>query len=76
MQLRRSVFNERQSSILCAEKVWYGTQWRGKGMGAHGALGTFSFQQGKTLTCGEGGAVMTEDEKLAELAYSHGMQVR
>lgn len=48
----------------------HGTQWKGVGVGALGSLGTFSFQQGKTLTCGEGGAVMTNDPELAEKAYS------
>jgi dTDP-4-amino-4,6-dideoxygalactose transaminase len=35
-----------------------------------GNLGGFSFQMGKVLTCGEGGAVVTNDEQLAEKAYS------
>ncbi|HHX39628.1 MAG TPA: DegT/DnrJ/EryC1/StrS family aminotransferase [Armatimonadetes bacterium] len=48
----------------------HGSQWKGIGVGALGALGTFSFQMGKTLTCGEGGAVLTNDPELAEKAYS------
>ena len=46
----------------------HGSQWRGKGMGSIGHLGAFSFQMGKTLTCGEGGMVITNDEALAEKA--------
>ncbi len=46
----------------------HGSQWRGKGMGSIGHLGTFSFQIGKTLTCGEGGMVITNDEGLANSA--------
>ena len=46
----------------------HGSQWRGKGVGSIGHLGTFSFQIGKTLTCGEGGMVVTNDETLAENA--------
>ncbi len=46
----------------------HGSQWRGKGMGSIGHLGTFSFQIGKTLTCGEGGMVITNDESLANIA--------
>ena len=34
-----------------------GSQWRGKGVGAHGMYGTFSFQQSKAITAGEGGIV-------------------
>lgn len=46
----------------------HGSQWRGKGVGSIGHLSTFSFQIGKTLTCGEGGMVLTNDETLAENA--------
>ena len=46
----------------------HGSQWRGKGVGSIGHLGTFSFQIGKTLTCGEGGMVITNDEALANSA--------
>ena len=46
----------------------HGSQWRGKGMGSIGHLGTFSFQIGKTLTCGEGGMVITNDEAFANSA--------
>jgi len=49
----------------------HGTQWNGKGAGCIGHFGTFSFQMGKTLTAGEGGAVLTNDDSLAELAYSY-----
>ena len=35
-----------------------GSQWRGQGVGSHGDFGTFSFQQSKALTCGEGGIVL------------------
>ncbi len=46
----------------------HGSQWRGKGVGSIGHLGAFSFQIGKTLTCGEGGMVITNDGELAEKA--------
>ena len=48
----------------------HGSEWRGTRIGAIGDIGTFSFQMGKTLTCGEGGAVTTNSPELAELAYS------
>jgi dTDP-4-amino-4,6-dideoxygalactose transaminase len=38
-----------------------GTQWRGRGVGSYGSFGTFSFQQSKSLPCGEGGLVITGD---------------
>ena len=48
----------------------HGSQWRGKGCGSWGDFGTFSLQAGKTLTCGEGGIVLCNDEELAAKAYS------
>jgi len=39
-------------------------EWRHKKLGAIGDLGCFSFQAGKSLTCGEGGAVIGDDEYL------------
>lgn len=48
----------------------HGSEWRGRRLGSIGHLGCFSFQMGKTLTCGEGGIVLTSDSGLAEKAYS------
>jgi dTDP-4-amino-4,6-dideoxygalactose transaminase len=49
----------------------HGSQWKGKGVGGLTELGTFSFQAFKTLTTGEGGMVLSNDEELAERAYSY-----
>lgn len=38
--------------------------------GTFGALGIFSLQASKCLTCGEGGLVTTNDAKLAEVVWS------
>jgi len=48
----------------------HGTQWKGQGCGSLGDIGCFSLQMGKGLTCGEGGIVTTQDEQLAQKAYS------
>lgn len=47
-----------------------GAQWRGRGVGSTGDLGTFSFQSSKNLTAGEGGIVTTDDDDLAGAVYS------
>lgn len=49
----------------------HGSQWKGRGVGALTELGTFSFQQFKALTTGEGGMVMSDDQELIERAYSY-----
>ena len=48
----------------------HGARWRDRGCGAIGDLGTFSFQSSKNMTSGEGGATLTNDETLAEVAWS------
>ncbi|MFH1070363.1 MAG: DegT/DnrJ/EryC1/StrS family aminotransferase [Candidatus Glassbacteria bacterium] len=48
-----------------------GTAWRGRKVGCLGDFGTFSFQQSKSLTCGEGGAVVTDSRELYEKAYAY-----
>ena len=41
-----------------------GGTWRNKRLGTFGKCGTFSFDAVKTMTTGEGGMVITDDEKL------------
>jgi perosamine synthetase len=53
------------------------SKYRGKYAGSFGNLGCFSFQATKTITMGEGGAVVANDEKLNErvrILRSHGMR--
>jgi dTDP-4-amino-4,6-dideoxygalactose transaminase len=47
-----------------------GQQWRGRGAGCIGEFGSFSHQSSKILTAGEGGTLLTGDEKLARRAHS------
>ncbi len=49
---------------------------QGRACGSWGACGCFSFYSNKNITCGEGGAVVTGDERLADrlrLLRSHAM---
>jgi 8-amino-3,8-dideoxy-alpha-D-manno-octulosonate transaminase len=41
-----------------------GASYKGKALGTIGRAGTFSFDFVKTITCGEGGAVLTNDESV------------
>lgn len=45
----------------------HGSFWNGKHAGSIGDVGSFSFQESKTLASGEGGACITNDDHLAEL---------
>ena len=42
----------------------HGSEWKGRKVGAQGDLGTFSFQQSKLMTAGEGGIIITNDDDL------------
>jgi len=46
-----------------------GGKWNGKGLGSWGDVGSFSFQQSKTLSSGEGGICLTNDGDLADRLY-------
>lgn len=53
----------------CAQA--HGSKWKAKGVGSIGDMGTFSFQQSKTMTAGEGGIIITDSEDLAKKCYSY-----
>ena len=45
-----------------------GSTYKNKQAGTFGLLGTYSFNGNKTITCGGGGMIVTDDEKLGKLA--------
>lgn len=45
-----------------------GSYYKNQHTGTFGLVGTFSFNGNKTITCGGGGAIITNDEKLAKRA--------
>jgi 8-amino-3,8-dideoxy-alpha-D-manno-octulosonate transaminase len=47
-----------------------GASFQNKSLGAFGAMGCFSFDYVKTITCGEGGAVITNDKELYTTAQA------
>jgi len=46
-----------------------GGEYRGRRLGSIGDMGVYSFNEYKIISCGEGGAVVTNDKALAERAY-------
>jgi dTDP-4-amino-4,6-dideoxygalactose transaminase len=53
-----------------AAQAW-GAKWNGRGVGAIGDAGTFSFQSSKNINAGEGGIIVTNDDMVAKMARSH-----
>ncbi len=45
-------------------------EYKGKRLGTIGDLGCFSFQSSKTIACGEGGAILGNDEELMDKCYT------
>lgn len=48
----------------------HGSQWLGRHVGNTGVAGTFSFQESKLMTAGEGGVIITNDDKFENKARS------
>src|SRR5262249_47591298 len=48
----------------------HGAAWESAPVGSLGDAGAFSFQSSKNLACGEGGALVTNDEHIFERAHS------
>ncbi len=48
-----------------------GATFKGKALGTFGQMGCFSFDPVKTITCGEGGAIVTDDKELYLLADAY-----
>jgi dTDP-4-amino-4,6-dideoxygalactose transaminase len=46
------------------------SEYQGKKLGTIAPLGCFSFQTSKTIACGEGGAVLGDDEALMDKVYT------
>lgn len=52
----------------CAQA--FGATFQGQGVGGIGTLGVYSFNEYKTITCGDGGMIVTDDEALYGRAFA------
>ena len=52
----------------CAQA--FGATYKGVGVGGIGTAGTYSFNEYKTITCGDGGMIVTDDQALYERAFA------
>jgi len=52
----------------CAQA--FGASYEGRWLGGFGAAGIYSFNEFKTITCGDGGMLVTDDEGLYERAFA------
>ncbi|MCH8285219.1 DegT/DnrJ/EryC1/StrS family aminotransferase [candidate division KSB1 bacterium] len=61
----RNVCNNRDAALIEDAAQAWGAEWKNERVGAVGDAGMFSFQSSKNITAGEGGIVLTNDEKIA-----------
>ncbi len=63
----------RQHGLLVVEDACQadGGSYKGRRLGSLGLAGAHSFNQFKVITCGEGGAVVTSDQRVYERALIH-----
>ncbi|MDD3926331.1 MAG: DegT/DnrJ/EryC1/StrS family aminotransferase [bacterium] len=63
----------KQHNLVLVEDACHswGSKWKGKGTGAIGDCGVFSFQMSKNITAGEGGILLTDNEDIADRARSY-----
>lgn len=58
-----------QIEILEDAAQGVGVKFRGKHVGTYGRAGVLSYYANKTITCGEGGIVLTDDDEFAKECY-------
>jgi dTDP-4-amino-4,6-dideoxygalactose transaminase len=62
------IARRRRLKVLEDASQSVGASYKGRPLGSMGDIGIFSLQQSKTITAGEGGAVVTSDDHLFERA--------
>jgi dTDP-4-amino-4,6-dideoxygalactose transaminase len=70
MQALLEICRERDLALLEDAAHAHGAEFDGKRAGSFGLAGSFSFQNGKVLTAGEGGMLVTSDDNFAARARS------
>ena len=70
MDRLRSLAEKHSLAVIEDACQAWGSEYRGRKVGALGAAGAFSFQSSKHITAGEGGMVATNDPGLGEIARS------
>ena len=63
-----SICNDYNIALIEDAAESMGSYYKNKHTGTFGLLGTFSFNGNKTITCGGGGAIITNDDALAKRA--------
>ena len=71
MSRMKSVCDKHNLVLISDAAQAWGSEWQSKRAGAYGDASIYSFQSSKNITAGEGGIVLTNNEKLAEYCESY-----
>jgi 3-amino-5-hydroxybenzoate synthase len=71
MEAIMNIASKQNISVIEDSAHAHGASVKGKFAGSFGDIGTFSFQSSKTLSCGEGGAIVTNNEDIFSKIYSY-----
>lgn len=66
----QAICRERELFLIEDAAHAAGSEWKGKRAGSFGIAGSFSFQNGKVLSAGEGGMLVSSDDDFAARARS------
>ena len=69
MEAITKLVSEHGLAVLEDAAQGVGVRFRGRHVGTFGEMGILSFFGNKTVTCGEGGIILTNDENLAKVCY-------
>jgi aminotransferase in exopolysaccharide biosynthesis len=64
----KEICNQHNITLIEDAAESLGSYYKGKHTGTFGDLGTLSFNGNKTITCGGGGMILTDNDKFAKLA--------
>ena len=71
MDAMLSIAAEHDLAVVEDAAQAHGAEWKGRRVGALGNAGIFSFQASKNMSAGEGGIVVTNDQRVADLCYAY-----
>jgi dTDP-4-amino-4,6-dideoxygalactose transaminase len=66
----KKITDRRELALIEDSSHAHASEWKGKRIGTFGVAGTFSFQSSKLMTAGEGGIIVSNDEKFERQARS------
>ena len=70
MDRLREIAKEHNLYLVEDSSHAHGAEWKGQKVGALGDVGTFSFQQSKLMTAGEGGMIVTNNDEIEKFVRS------